>query len=151
MSISRDTIYTIQMLSGTSSDEKPTDVKSGSTFKEIDTGKNYIFDGTAWVLQPGAGGGGGGVMVINIAFGEGDSITADKSIQEICEAYFNGTTIMAKTEDEYGKFVLTAVGAATGEYDRWTVVFGTERGITGGGLLIGNQEPDGDGWLYGKN
>lgn len=45
-----DTANTIQFISGLSIDEKPKDdIRIGSVFTEIDTGKRYRFDGIAWV------------------------------------------------------------------------------------------------------
>ena len=45
---------------GESTDTKPSDVSEGSTFHEWDTGNEYMFDGSDWLLQSGGGGGGGG-------------------------------------------------------------------------------------------
>lgn len=33
---------------GLSTDTKPTDCAAGSTYKELDTKKDYIYDGTTW-------------------------------------------------------------------------------------------------------
>lgn len=33
---------------GLSTDTKPTDCTAGSTFTELDTGQQFIFDGEAW-------------------------------------------------------------------------------------------------------
>lgn len=105
MSISRDTEYTIMRLSGLSTDDKPTDVKSGSWFREIDTSNEYMFDGTNWVLQT-EGGGGGGMMVVNITaqWGEGDDdgvLSADVPYTDVQNAYISGTPILVILREGY--------------------------------------------------
>ena len=45
---------------GKSTDTKPTNVEVNSKFEELDTGKDYYFDGTQWNEIPNTGGGGGG-------------------------------------------------------------------------------------------
>ena len=45
---------------GKSTDIKPTNVEVNSKFEELDTGKDYYFDGTQWNEIPNTGGGGGG-------------------------------------------------------------------------------------------
>lgn len=45
---------------GESTDDKPTNVEVNSKFEELDTGKDYYFDGTQWNEIPNTGGGGGG-------------------------------------------------------------------------------------------
>ncbi len=45
-------IAAIQTWLGLSTDVKPTSPPGGSTFYETDTGANYIYDGSAWQLQP---------------------------------------------------------------------------------------------------
>lgn len=121
MSISRDTIYTIQMLSGTSSDEKPTDVKSGSTFKEIDTGKTYIYDGSTWVLQPGAGGASDPVLenaksTGGIGWteqGEQTVITWDGDTEGKVTAELLGSTLYVKVAEAIEGFDPQSVSKAT--------------------------------------
>lgn len=101
MSVTRDTEYTIMRLSGMSTDDKPTDVKSGSWFREIDTSKEYMFDGANWVEQStGGGGGGGGAMVVNGSFDDSHNIVLDKTFAEIVAAAPN--VIIALTDTAIG-------------------------------------------------
>ena len=44
-------ITTIKRYIGDSGDTKPDDCPYGSTFYETDTGDNYIFDGSTWVIR----------------------------------------------------------------------------------------------------
>ena len=53
---------------GESTDTKPSDVSEGSTFHEWDTGNEYMFDGSDWLLQSGGGGGGGGAEVYPLTY-----------------------------------------------------------------------------------
>lgn len=66
--ITRNTDYSIQRLRGLSTDTKPTDVPNGSEFREMDTGKDFMYDEASgdWKEQPkkGGGGGGGGAPVL---------------------------------------------------------------------------------------
>lgn len=42
--ITRNTEYSIQRLRGLSTDTKPTDVPNGSEFREMYTGKDFMYD-----------------------------------------------------------------------------------------------------------
>ena len=48
-------VFPYQRFIGLSSDNKPTVVPIGSTFLETDTLKDFIFDGTSWVLRETTG------------------------------------------------------------------------------------------------
>lgn len=63
--ITRNTDYSIQRLRGLSTDTKPVNVPNGSEFREMDTGKKFLYSaaGTEWIEQPGSGGSGGGGSV----------------------------------------------------------------------------------------
>lgn len=92
---------------------------------------------------------GGGAMVVNMAYSQDSHRwTADKSVSEICESYFSGRIIIAKMDDSFARFALTAVGAITDENGRWSVVFGTgsDNDVK---RLKGVQNPDTDSWNYG--
>lgn len=86
--ITRNTDYSIQRLRGLSTDTKPTDVPNGSEFREMDTGKKFLFSaaGSEWIEQPCCGGGSGGgdnsVMVLTpITFYE------DGAIKKVSETF----------------------------------------------------------------
>lgn len=53
----RNTDYSIQRLRGLSTDTKPTDVPNGSEFREMDTGKDFMYDEESgdWKEQPNIG------------------------------------------------------------------------------------------------
>lgn len=59
--ITRNTDYSIQRLRGLSTDTKPVNVPNGSEFREMDTGKDFMYDEASgdWKEQPKKGGGGG--------------------------------------------------------------------------------------------
>ncbi len=88
-------------LCGVSADTKPTNVGNGSIFREIDTGKVYMYDagGQTWYEQPAPGGGGGdednGVFMVNVTI---DSTThipaADKTLAEVSAAHQAGKLIV---------------------------------------------------------
>ena len=63
--ITRNAEYSIQRLRGLSTDTKPTDVPNGSEFREMDTGKDFMYDEASgdWKEQPKRGGGGGTEVV----------------------------------------------------------------------------------------
>lgn len=60
--ITRNADYSIQRLRGLSTDTKPVNVPNGSEFREMDTGKKFLYSaaGTEWIEQPCCGGGSGG-------------------------------------------------------------------------------------------
>lgn len=45
-------VATIQRFLGVSTDAKPTTPPVGSTFYEVDTKAEYVYDGSAWRRQP---------------------------------------------------------------------------------------------------
>ena len=57
--ITRNTDYSIQRLRGLSTDTKPVNVPNGSEFREMDTGKDFMYDEASgdWKEQPKKGGG----------------------------------------------------------------------------------------------
>lgn len=93
----------------------------------------------------------GGAIVVNMTYSKDThKWTADKRISEICELYFSGRIIMAKTELSIPKFALMAVGATTNENGRWIVIFGSgsDNDVH---RLKGVQDPDADRWNFGVN
>ena len=60
-----------------STDDKPTDVRNGSTLIEIDTGRRYLFDADSmtWNQYSSGGGGGGGTEILPIPVATIHSIT----------------------------------------------------------------------------
>lgn len=96
--ITRNTDYSIQRLRGLSMDTKPTDVPNGSEFREMDTGKKFLYSaaGTEWIEQPccggGSGGGGGNVLIVTL----NSSNVADKTFAEISAAIDANSMVFLK-------------------------------------------------------
>jgi len=130
--ISRNADYSIQRLRGLSTDTKPTDTPNGSEFREMDTGKDFMYDAAsgAWKEQPtsgASGGGGGGVFVVTKSNG-----ALDKTYAEIDAAYEANQIVMLKSlyndtpfasylisfvhDDIAGKYVVT-FSHTGGDYD----------------------------------
>lgn len=100
--ITINTLYTIQIYQGLSTDTKPADnVPNGSIFIEMDTAKKYRFDkeNEIWLdydnPQPE---GGDEMFIVTITASGGEDYVADKSFEEILAAYEDGKTIAAITE-----------------------------------------------------
>jgi len=93
--ITRNTDYSIQRLRGLSTDTKPTDVPNGSEYREMDTGKKFLYSaaGTEWIEQPGSGGSGGGgsvePLIVQLIV-DGGNKRMDKTWQEIHDAMLSG-------------------------------------------------------------
>lgn len=90
---------------GLSTDTKPTGaVLNGREFREMDTGKKYLFDeeNGEWLEQPEeGGGGGGGVMVVHL---NSDTGVLDKTWQEIHDAAITrGAIVVVEFTSEYGQ------------------------------------------------
>lgn len=89
-----------------STDTKPTDVATGSTLVETDTGKSYVFDedSAKWTETKSGGGGGGsssGVFWVNVLYDEDTGIgSLDKTAGEILDAINAGSAIFAKYVDD---------------------------------------------------
>ena len=91
-------------LCGLSTDTKPTNVGNGSTLKEIDTGKTYMFDavGKTWYEQTSSGGGGGGgddssVMIVHVAkvtASGNTSLVPDAEFEDVMAAHEAGKLIV---------------------------------------------------------
>lgn len=60
------TDYSTQIYHALSTDARP-DAEPGAQLREIDTGKRFIFDGSAWQELPDGGGGGGGADAVLLA------------------------------------------------------------------------------------
>lgn len=86
-------------LRGLSTDKKPIldERCNGSSFLEMDTGKQYVFDGEsrAWILWKSSGGGGGGSG--SYSAGKGIYITSDDEI-EVDEEYVALKSDLQKVE-----------------------------------------------------
>ena len=97
--ITRNTDYSIQRLRGLSTDTKPTDVPNGSEFREMDTGKKFLYSaaGTEWIEQQGSGGGSGG----GVFFVTDNNNTLDKTWAEISAASENSVVVL-KLENKLG-------------------------------------------------
>lgn len=95
----RNTDYSIQRLRGLSTDTKPTDVPNGSEFREMDTGKDFMYDEESgdWKEQHKRGGGGGGSGTMKVTFDvqSDDDVTADKTFEEVYQAVENGAYVYA--------------------------------------------------------
>lgn len=77
--ITNNTDYSIQRLRGLSTDTKPVNVPNGSEFREMDTGKDFMYDEASgdWKEQPKKGGGAGSAfkLLASGTFATGDSVT----------------------------------------------------------------------------
>lgn len=109
--ITRNTDYSIQRLRGLSTDTKPTDVPNGSEFREMDTGKKFLYSaaGTEWIEQQGSGGGSGG----GVFFVMDNNNTLDKTWAEISSASENDVVVL-KLNNKLG--YLMDVGHAENNY-----------------------------------
>ena len=88
---------------GLSTDTKPTDVASGSTFIETDTGNIEFFNGTCWFTKP--------FESINASFGRNLGATANQHMIE----WFCGKSL--NTDRWNLEAVAGSIDAATGMYD----------------------------------
>lgn len=91
--ITRNTDYSIQRLRGLSTDTKPTDVPNGSEFREMDTGKKFLFDAEnqTWIDQANpTPSGGNDMFVITLSFDGSETYTVDKTYAEILAAVEDG-------------------------------------------------------------
>ena len=98
--ITRNTDYSIQSLRGLSTDTKPVNVPNGSEFREMDTGKKFLFSaaGMEWIEQPCCGGGSGGggsvePLVVHVIVENGVT-QLDQTSSTIYDAYLAGTPII---------------------------------------------------------
>lgn len=86
------TLNNILGLRGLSTDIKPTDgIRTNCRFWELDTGKYYYYDGSAWQDAPGGGGGGGdiGELERRMTAAEGD--ISDLQAEVMSEVTVSGT------------------------------------------------------------
>ena len=103
-----------------STDTKPTDVATGSTCVETDTGKHYVFDEDSgdWTEEQTSGGGGGGG-------GDSDFTTAEITFHNNTEDVFRDLNFRACLLDEY-------------DPDEYEVMWYTELYITSQSTFTGN-------------
>ena len=94
--ITRNTDYSIQRLRGLSTDTKPVNVPNGSEFREMDTGKDFMYDEASgeWKEQPKKGGGGGGgepLIIEMVAVEETHELSV--TYKEIKDAMMEGKNV----------------------------------------------------------
>lgn len=123
---------------GDSSDSKPiTGIVTGSTFLEVDTGKEYLYDEAAveWVAT-GSGNGRTSIAGATVTLGSALSYTGEELTQTVSSVKLGATTLVADTDykvinnkaTEMGDYTLTVVGIGsyTGHEDKaFTVGKGT--------------------------
>lgn len=98
---------TVIKYAGLSTDTKPTDCANGSTFVEIDTSDEYMFNGAAgtWVKKNSSGGGGGAFKVTASNYLSDTATlpsgtTLDKTFEEILAAARAGQVVALPLEVE---------------------------------------------------
>ena len=98
--ITRNADYSIQHLRGLSTDAKPTDVPNGSEFREMDTGKKFLYSaaGTEWIEQPCCGGGSGGggsvePLIVEITDNNGRYTMNEKAVT-VHNAFIGGSSVI---------------------------------------------------------
>jgi len=98
MAITGDFVNGLHLMVGTSLDNKPTTTSENSFFLEEDSGKVYYFSAGSW-SEAGAGvaniiasilGGGMGKLTVSFSVNGQGVVEADKSIEEINNAYNAG-------------------------------------------------------------
>ena len=145
---------------GLSTDDKPTTkVANGSTFKEIDTGKEYLFDysGGEWHEAPSSGGGGGGgggggsdELFIGTVTVSGSTLstltcTADKTLAETLEASATKRILIRVIDGDDTQDVLPVFSTAD-EYLAWNVFSASPDGEGGGTMSVYAYD-----WEYGDD
>lgn len=115
---------------GLSTDDKPTGAElNGREFKEMDTGKKYLFDAEngEWLEQPnegGGGGGGGGLVVHQTHDEQTGKYTLDKTWQEIADALLRGPVVRVDhLESDYSRDVSVPVDYVEVYQSEYTVFF----------------------------
>lgn len=134
-----------------STDTKPTDVATGSTMVETDTGKSYVFDedSAKWTETKSGGGGGGsssGVFWVNVLYDEDTDVESlDKTTGEILNALEAGNEVFSMSVQEISAgTTITSIGIMVGTFVQTnpaTYVFTFfSNGTT---MAYGNSDPDG--------
>lgn len=111
--ITRNADYSIQRLRGLSTDTKPVNVPNGSRFREMDTGKEFLYSaaGTEWIEQQGSGGGsGGGGSVEPLIVTLNSSNVADKTFAEISAAIEANSMVFLNKANTYFPLASYAAG-----------------------------------------
>ena len=90
---------------GNSSDSKPTDgIITGSSFLEVDTGVNYLFDEdvSAWVAQ-GSGNGKTSIANATVTLGSALTYNGNEQTQTVSSVKIGSTTLTVSTDYEITK------------------------------------------------
>lgn len=86
------TLNNILGLRGLSTDSKPTEgIRTNCRFWELDTGKYYYFDGSAWQDAPGGGGGGGDIDELERRMTAAEGDISDLQAEVVKEVTVSGT------------------------------------------------------------
>lgn len=132
---------------GLSTDTKPTGaVLNGREFKEMDTGKKYLFDAEngEWLEQPeeggGGGGGSGGVLALHVNTQTG---ALDKTWQEIYDQINAGTICVVFQPLSYDGITGLESLMVTSVEDQTQVEWGNGYAvICSGGFSLSAQTPN---------
>ena len=123
--ITRNTDYSIQRLRGLSTDTKPVNVPNGSEYREMDTGKDFMYDEASgdWKEQPKKGGGGGDnrFIVTCTPTAQDYSGTMDKTQTEIDDAWNSGKSIWFIVGGSVAPMVLRDEGPDGNSYSTYTI------------------------------
>jgi len=137
---------------GLSGDSKPSGVRNGDKFVEINTGKTFLYNetGAAWVEQPASGGGGGG--------GSSDFSTAVLSITNVgrTKAGYSTDSNQSAIIQIIENILLPRINTATEDGDYTIVLYKghaygcficSEEVTTYSGDITLTQGQDGDEWI----